>query len=132
MVMDKTELRQAITRDWCTAEEELVPKLLALATLNRDAQQVVSAHASALVKGLRQSKRGSLKEGLVQSLLQEYSLSTAEGVALMCLAGALLRVPDQTTRDALIRDKVRLGDWSQHRGHRDSLCVKATTGRLMV
>ena len=132
MVMDKTELRQAITRDWCTAEEELVPKLLALATLSPDAQQVVSAHASALVKGLRQSKRGSLKDGLVQSLLQEYSLSTAEGVALMCLAEALLRVPDQTTRDALIRDKVRLGDWSQHKGQSDSLFVNATTWGLMV
>lgn len=128
----QSSLRQAITADWCTAEEVMVPRLLAFTELHAAAQQKVAAHASALVRGLRDSKRGSIKDGLVQNLLQEYSLSTEEGVALMCLAEALLRVPDQATRDALVKDKVQLGNWSKHKGQSDSLFVNATTWGLMV
>lgn len=129
-------LRQAITADWCTSEKEMVPRLLALlqssAYSEPAVQQRIAAHAEALVKRLRQSKKGSFKDGLVQNLLQEYSLSTEEGVALMCLAEALLRVPDQATRDALVKDKVQLGNWSKHKGQSDSLFVNATTWGLMI
>src|SRR5690625_3649032 len=125
-------LRQAITDDWCTSEEQMVPQLLKLAQVSEEAQPKIAVHAGALVQGLRQSKRGSFKDGLVQNLLQEYSLSTEEGVALMCLAEALLRVPGQATRDALVQDKVRLGNWSKHKGQSDSLFVNATTWGLMI
>lgn len=68
---------------------------------------------------------------MVQSLLQEFSLSSQEGVALMCLAEALLRIPDKATRDALIRDKISGGDWQSHLGHSPSLFVNAATWGLL-
>lgn len=60
-------------------------------------------------------------------LLQEFSLSSQEGVALMCLAEALLRIPDKATRDALIRDKISNGNWQSHIGRSPSLFVNAAT-----
>lgn len=65
---------------------------------------------------------------MVQGLLQEFSLSSQEGVALMCLAEALLRIPDKATRDALIRDKISNGNWQSHIGRSPSLFVNAATG----
>ncbi|MCJ2083850.1 bifunctional proline dehydrogenase/L-glutamate gamma-semialdehyde dehydrogenase PutA [Methylobacterium sp. J-090] len=70
--------------------------------------------------------------GGVQGLLREYSLSSQEGVALMCLAEALLRIPDAATRDALIRDKTGPGDWLAHLGHSPSLFVNAATWGLAL
>jgi RHH-type transcriptional regulator, proline utilization regulon repressor / proline dehydrogenase / delta 1-pyrroline-5-carboxylate dehydrogenase len=83
----------------------------------------LSGHASA-----KQSGRASR----VQSLMQEYALSSEEGVALMCLAEALLRIPDAATRDALIRDKIGQGDWQQHLGRSDSLFVNAASWGLLL
>ena len=60
--------------------------------------------------------------GLVQGLMREYALSSQEGVALMCLAEALLRIPDAATRDALIRDKIGGGDWRAHVGQSPVAC----------
>jgi RHH-type proline utilization regulon transcriptional repressor/proline dehydrogenase/delta 1-pyrroline-5-carboxylate dehydrogenase len=68
----------------------------------------------------------------VQGLLQEYSLSSQEGVALMCLAEALLRIPDPATRDALIRDKISTGQWHEHLGKSPSLFVNAATWALLL
>ncbi len=68
---------------------------------------------------------------MVQSLLQEFSLSSQEGVALMCLAEALLRIPDKATRDALIRDKISNGNWQSHIGRSPSLFVNAATWGLL-
>ena len=65
-------------------------------------------------------------------MIHEYSLSSEEGVALMCLAEALLRIPDDATRDALIRDKVSRGDWRAHLGPERTLFVNAATWGLMV
>ena len=59
---------------------------------------------------MRNQKNASGRAGMVQGLLQEFSLSSQEGVALMCLAEALLRIPDKATRDALIRDKISNGN----------------------
>ncbi|MBZ3672524.1 hypothetical protein JT305_14500 [Salmonella enterica subsp. enterica serovar Senftenberg] len=69
---------------------------------------------------------------MVQGLLQEFSLSSQEGVALMCLAEALLRIPDKATRDALIRDKISNGNWQSHIGRSPSLFVNAATGLLFT
>ncbi len=72
------------------------------------------------------------RAGLVQGLLQEFALSSQEGVALMCLAEALLRIPDAATRDALIRDKIGRGDWRAHLGHSPSLFVNAAAWGLVL
>src|SRR5690606_42163407 len=84
--------------------------------------------AQALVTGLRANRKGNG----VEALVQEYSLSSQEGVALMCLAEALLRIPDDATRDALIRDKIADGDWGSHMGGGKSLFVNAATWGLVV
>ena len=72
------------------------------------------------------------KRQIVQGLLQEFSLSSQEGVALMCLAEALLRIPDKGTRDALIRDKISTGNWQPHLGNSPSLFVNAATWGLLL
>lgn len=76
-------------------------------------------------------KNASGRAGMVQGLLQEFSLSSQEGVALMCLAEALLRIPDKATRDALIRDKISNGNWQSHIGRSPSLFVNAATRGLL-
>ena len=81
---------------------------------------------------MRERSRSAGRAGLVQGLLQEFALSSQEGVALMCLAEALLRIPDAATRDALIRDKVGDGDWDRHLGHSPSLFVNAAAWGLLL
>ena len=125
---DRTPLRVAITAAYRRAEPECLPPLIEAATLQADAAAQAKQVARTLVEGLRSSR--SLSG--VESLIQEYSLSSAEGVALMCLAEALLRIPDRATRDALIRDKIAPGNWRSHFGHSDSLFVNAATWGLAV
>src|SRR5690606_37210379 len=88
----------------------------------------IHAMAARLVQALRDKGRG----GGVEGLIHEFSLSSQEGVALMCLAEALLRIPDRATRDALIRDKISRGDWRAHMGGSQSLFVNAATWGLML
>jgi RHH-type proline utilization regulon transcriptional repressor/proline dehydrogenase/delta 1-pyrroline-5-carboxylate dehydrogenase len=121
-------LRARITEAYRRPEEECLPLLIAGATLPEAVRQSARDLARRLVEALR--AKGS--RGGVESLIQEFSLSTQEGVALMCLAEALLRIPDRATRDALIRDKVSRGDWRAHLGHSPSLFVNAATWGLVV
>ncbi|HMQ73688.1 MAG TPA: trifunctional transcriptional regulator/proline dehydrogenase/L-glutamate gamma-semialdehyde dehydrogenase, partial [Rubrivivax sp.] len=116
-------LRAAIAAATRSPEPELLPGLLESARL--DPAQSDAAHALALrlARGVRERSLASGRAGLVQGLLQEFALSSQEGVALMCLAEALLRVPDAATRDALIRDKLAGGDWGSHLGRSPSLFV---------
>ena len=97
-------LRAAITAARRRPEPECVAALLPLAELPASQAPAVSALARRLAEGLRGRAFGLGRESMVQGLLQEFSLSSDEGVALMCLAEALLRIPDAATRDALIRD----------------------------
>ncbi|MDR3005525.1 MAG: trifunctional transcriptional regulator/proline dehydrogenase/L-glutamate gamma-semialdehyde dehydrogenase, partial [Acidovorax sp.] len=106
-----TPLRAAITAACRIPEPEAVAPLLEQARLPAAMAHAVQELALQLSGQLRARKPGGGKSGLVQGLLQEFSLSSQEGVALMCLAEALLRIPDSATRDALIRDKIRDGDW---------------------
>ena len=78
------------------------------------------------------ARRGERKKGMIETFLEEFGLSNAEGLALMCLAEALLRVPDAETRDKLIAEKIRSGKWEDHRGQSDSLLVNASTWGLML
>jgi len=123
-----TPLRASITAAYRRDEAEALAPLLAAATLDETTRAAVRETARTLVTSLRAQKRGSGVEGLVQ----EYALSSQEGVALMCLAEALLRIPDDATRDALIRDKIADGDWGAHLGGGKSLFVNAATWGLVV
>ena len=127
-VSPRTPLRAAITAACRRDEAAALAPLIAAATLDAGTKRDVRATALALVTALRAKHRGSGVEGLVQ----EYALSSQEGVALMCLAEALLRIPDNGTRDALIRDKIGDGDWGAHLGGGKSLFVNAATWGLVV
>jgi RHH-type proline utilization regulon transcriptional repressor/proline dehydrogenase/delta 1-pyrroline-5-carboxylate dehydrogenase len=124
----QSPLRAAITAAYRRPEPECVPPLLDLATLTPAA----TAKARALARRLVEALRSKVPSGGVEGLIHEYALSSQEGVALMCLAEALLRIPDDETRDALIRDKIGGGDWRAHLGRSPSLFVNAATWGLML
>ncbi|CAB3760556.1 trifunctional transcriptional regulator/proline dehydrogenase/L-glutamate gamma-semialdehyde dehydrogenase [Paraburkholderia solisilvae] len=127
-VQPQSVLRAAITAAYRRPEPECVPFLLGQARLPANLSNDVQAMATKLVETLRGKRSG----GGVEGLIHEFSLSSQEGVALMCLAEALLRIPDRATRDALIRDKISKGDWRSHVGHAPSLFVNAATWGLMI
>lgn len=127
-VRPMSPLRQAIADARRRDEAECLAPLLDAATLDAATGRAVRETATALVTTLRANHKGTGVEGLVQ----EYALSSQEGVALMCLAEALLRIPDNDTRDALIRDKIADGDWGAHLGGGKSLFVNAATWGLVV
>ncbi len=121
-------LRDRITAACRGPEADAILSLLDEATLPDAARGAVADTARMLVTALRDGHQGSA----VQALMEEYRLSSEEGVALMCLAEALLRIPDIATRDALIRDKIAGGDWRSHLGDGRSLFVNAATWGLVV
>jgi RHH-type proline utilization regulon transcriptional repressor/proline dehydrogenase/delta 1-pyrroline-5-carboxylate dehydrogenase len=121
----ETELSAATRR----AEPECVRALLEAARLSPSAAAAARALAEKLVTELRARRT---KSSGVDALMREFSLSSQEGVALMCLAEALLRIPDAATADALIRDKLARGDWRAHVGRSESLFVNAAAWGLMI
>ena len=127
-----TPLRAAITAATRQPEPQAVQALLPLARLPEAQSEAAQALAWRLADTLRHRKRQGGRAGIVQGLLQEFALSSQEGVALMCLAEALLRIPDAATRDALIRDKVARGDWQAHLGQSPSLFVNAAAWGLLL
>ncbi|MBS0558547.1 MAG: trifunctional transcriptional regulator/proline dehydrogenase/L-glutamate gamma-semialdehyde dehydrogenase [Proteobacteria bacterium] len=120
--------RGAITAAYRRPEQACLPPLLAAATAESDMAGAIERTAARLVGALRSKRSG----GGVEGLIHEYSLSSQEGVALMCLAEALLRIPDLPTRGALIRDKVAQGNWQAHIGGGRSVFVNATTWGLVM
>lgn len=124
----QSPLRKAITAAYRRPEPECVTDLLGSCHLSDRTQADARITAQTLIKALRSKHKGNGVEGLVR----EYALSSQEGVALMCLAEALLRIPDDATRDALIRDKIGQGDWKAHLGGGRSLFVNAATWGLVV
>lgn len=131
-ILPQSVLRAAITSAYRRPETEAVPMLLEQARLPKDKAEATQKLALSIAEKLRNQKGASGRQGLVQGLLQEFSLSSQEGVALMCLAEALLRIPDKATRDALIRDKISGGNWSQHLGQSASLFVNAASWGLLI
>ena len=109
-------------------EAPLVARLIAGAALGTEDRARITAAGADLVRRIRSSAR----PGLMEVFLAEYGLSTDEGIALMCLAEALLRVPDAETMDALIEDKIAPSDWGRHLGRSASSLVNASTGALML
>ncbi|QJT23087.1 trifunctional transcriptional regulator/proline dehydrogenase/L-glutamate gamma-semialdehyde dehydrogenase [Aeromonas media] len=131
-ILPQSVLRAAITSAYRRPETEAVPMLLEQARLPKEKAEATQKLALSIAEKLRNQKSASGRQGLVQGLLQEFSLSSQEGVALMCLAEALLRIPDKATRDALIRDKISGGNWSQHLGQSASLFVNAASWGLLI
>lgn len=120
-------LRQEIREKYQADEGMLLQELTNTMGLTDQARASISARAANLVR----SVRGSSEPALMENFLAEYGLSTREGVALMCLAEALLRVPDNTTIDDLIQDKIAPHNWSKHLGNSNSFLVNASTWGLM-
>ncbi|MBB7278111.1 proline dehydrogenase family protein [Escherichia coli] len=130
-ILPQSVSRAAITAAYRRPETEAVSMLLEQARLPQPVAEQAHKLAYQLADKLRNQKNASGRAGMVQGLLQEFSLSSQEGVALMCLAEALLRIPDKATRDALIRDKISNGNWQSHIGRSPSLFVNAATWGLL-
>ncbi len=109
-------------------ESLLIESLLKEAGLTAEDRARIAASGADLVRAIR----SSAKPGLMEVFLAEYGLSTEEGIALMCLAEALLRVPDAGTMDDLIEDKIAPSNWGKHLGHSASSLVNASTWALML
>lgn len=110
-------------------EAQLVSELAAAADPGDAQREKILETAAQLVQAVR---RNTAKEGGIDAFLQQYDLSSEEGVLLMCIAEALLRIPDADTADKLIADKITSANWSDHLGESDSLFVNASTWGLML
>ncbi|WMT91335.1 trifunctional transcriptional regulator/proline dehydrogenase/L-glutamate gamma-semialdehyde dehydrogenase [Pelagibacterium sp. H642] len=123
-----SDLREAITSAYRLAETEVVPPLIEAAAVSAEQAKAIRGVAEKAVKAIRAKGAGAGVEGL----MHEYALSSQEGIALMCLAEALLRTPDNSTRDLLIADKIAPGNWQKHLGLDRSVFVNAATWGLVV
>jgi RHH-type transcriptional regulator, proline utilization regulon repressor / proline dehydrogenase / delta 1-pyrroline-5-carboxylate dehydrogenase len=121
-------LPKSITHDSLAPEGPLLDRLIEQAALSPEDRARIAARGADLVTRIR----ASAKPGLMEVFLAEYGLSTDEGIALMCLAEALLRVPDAETMDALIEDKIAPSNWGRHLGQSASSLVNASTWALML
>jgi RHH-type proline utilization regulon transcriptional repressor/proline dehydrogenase/delta 1-pyrroline-5-carboxylate dehydrogenase len=122
-------LRAAITRAWVRDETEHVRELLSAA--RQPAADVAAIHATA-ADLVRRVRARAQDQGAIEAFMRQYDLGSEEGVLLMCVAEALLRIPDQDTADKLIRDKLGEADWKKHMGQSDSVLVNASTWGLML
>ncbi len=127
--LDSAPGRQRIRAALLADEAALVRRLAAAAALDNDVLPEITATAGELVRAVRSRPAHGLG---IETLLQEYQLDTAEGIALMCLAEALLRIPDADTANRLIRDKLGGADWERHVGSSSSLLVNAATWALAL
>jgi RHH-type proline utilization regulon transcriptional repressor/proline dehydrogenase/delta 1-pyrroline-5-carboxylate dehydrogenase len=123
------ELRTSIRESTCADEKTIVETLLAASALSAERRQAVREQSIAMVQRCRGK---SDKAGTLDAFLQEFGLSNKEGIALMCLAEALLRVPDEDTADRLIAEKIQSGDWGSHKGKSASRFVNASVWGLML
>ena len=122
-------LRAAITQAWLADEDSHIRMLLEQAQLPPREQAEVQAIASDLVTRVRARAQD---QGAIEAFMRQYDLGSEEGVLLMCVAEALLRIPDQETADKLIRDKLGDADWERHMGQSESVLVNASTWGLML
>lgn len=118
-----------VSQRYLAGEEPLVAELAGIAALNDPLRGKVRETAERLVHAVRRDSAG---EGGIDAFLQQYDLSSQEGVLLMCIAEALLRIPDDETADALIADKITSAEWRDHLGESESLFVNASTWGLML
>ncbi len=121
--------RARITAAWLRDETEAVLDLLDQASLPSEEREQVVDRAAALVTRVRARAKD---QSVVESFMRQYDLSSEEGVLLMCVAEALLRIPDTRTADMLIRDKLGDANWRKHLGRSESLLVNASTWGLLL
>ncbi|MCZ6716526.1 MAG: bifunctional proline dehydrogenase/L-glutamate gamma-semialdehyde dehydrogenase PutA [Gammaproteobacteria bacterium] len=124
-----SDVGRAINDFYLADENEAVRDLLERARLTDEQRDTVSRHATRLVEAVRRNRKN---KGGLDAFLKKYDLSSQEGVVLMCLAEALLRIPDADTADRLIADKISAGNWKNHLGTSDSVFVNASTWGLML
>ncbi|WP_160061834.1 bifunctional proline dehydrogenase/L-glutamate gamma-semialdehyde dehydrogenase PutA [Psychromonas sp. L1A2] len=126
---DLASLWSLISPLYMVDESLWLQQLLPLATPSKDEFNLINNHAADLIKRVRKDKNAV---HMIDALLVEYSLDTKEGILLMCLAEALMRVPDKETADALIKDKLSVADWKSHLKKSDSVFVNASTWGLLL
>ena len=126
---EQTPLRRAVTEAYRRDEIKAVQDMLQQAQMSDEERRAADDLARRLVTQVRASRR---KASGVDALMHEFSLSSEEGVALMCLAEALLRIPDNATRKKLIADKLADGDWQSHLNNSPSLFVNAAAWGLLI
>ncbi|WP_411820210.1 bifunctional proline dehydrogenase/L-glutamate gamma-semialdehyde dehydrogenase PutA [Hyphococcus formosus] len=124
-----SSIRERIRNHYLLSEETLAPRLIDAVGLDDATRDRAQEEAASFVRAAR---AGAVRSGLIDKFLQEYGLSTAEGVTLMRLAEALLRTPDAATADALIEDKIEAGDWAAHKGKSPFPLVNFSTRALML
>lgn len=121
-------IRDKLRQEQLIDETQQVGRLIQQANIDHETRQAISARGAALIRAIRSEAKPSMME----QFLAQYGLSTKEGVALMCLAEALLRVPDEGTIDALIEDKIASGKWNDHLGRSDSSLINSATWALLM
>ena len=110
-------------------ENQMAAGLVGLTRLSPIEQKQINSKAVSLVV---KARKMTVRKGMMESFLEQFGLSNKEGLALMCLAESLLRVPDDETADRLIAEKISSGDWGEHKGRSDSWLVNASTWGLML
>ncbi len=125
---DLNLLRHKVRANELADEKQVIEHLMLSEPLTPEVRERIVKRATQLVEDIRADEN----PGLMEAFLAEYGLSTDEGVALMCLAEALLRVPDAETMDALIEDKIAPSSWGEHLGKSSSSLVNASTWALMI
>ncbi|CCN72561.1 bifunctional proline dehydrogenase/L-glutamate gamma-semialdehyde dehydrogenase PutA [Vibrio nigripulchritudo] len=135
-VLTKEFVEQPLDRLWSlisplymVEETQWLEQLIPLAQPSDDEKRATEEKTTALINAIRADKEAVQ---MIDALLLEYSLDTQEGILLMCLAEALMRIPDSATADALIRDKLSVADWKSHLKNSDSVFVNASTWGLML
>lgn len=123
------KLWKEISPNYCVDEDLWLQQLLKYPVTDHEQRTAIAQNASQLIEQVRNSSAGT---HAIDALLLQYSLDTLEGIQLMCLAEALLRIPDEATADALIRDKLSVAEWEQHLSKSDSILVNASTWGLML
>ncbi|GAM66683.1 proline dehydrogenase [Vibrio sp. JCM 19236] len=125
----KETLWAEISPMYMVDESAWLKELLPLAKPTAEEKHRIERQTTQLIEAIRADKR-SIQ--MIDALLLEYSLDTQEGILLMCLAEALMRIPDTETADALIKDKLTVADWKSHLSQSDSVFVNASTWGLML
>lgn len=122
------KLRQKIRNYYLANENRVIQELVDDSGISTSARSAISQRAANLIRTVRRTS----SPGMMENFLAEYGLTSSEGIALMCLAEAMLRVPDAQTIDELIEDKISPGNWGKHLGHSDSPLVNASTWALLL
>ncbi len=122
-------IRAEFARMKLAPDEAAVAALLAAVRTPVAARLRIAADATAIIEYCRREPQA---HGILEAFLQEFDLTSSEGVALLCLAESLLRVPDAATADRLIAERILSGNWTEHSGHSSSLFVNASTWALML